>query len=366
MTMRVLALTLTVLWPAVAGAQSTLDDAGLLAQATAAVRNVTLADQAPQGQAAPQPQAPPEAPVEPRRRGSMVGYIDDAVVASHLRVRFDAAYGGERPDRAEFFYAKCGCYKGLATAIPAAYDPDAPGPGPAILTDYDFRQVYLEGEYAFTPRVSGYVELPFRWLSPQGFLTGTGTFASTSGLSDIRAGVKVAVSSTADHTVTAALRAEFPSGDAAKGLGNDHGTLVPELLYYQSVSDRVAIESQIGYWRPLSGSAGVPTAGGDEFWGSVFFYGIGPSVEVYRSPTFRFAPVVELVGWHVLGGFQTEIPGTAEGVAVPVDGLDIVNLKLGARAVFQDRTSLYVGYGRALTDTSWYDDIVRIEVRYQF
>jgi hypothetical protein len=366
MKTRVLVLIVTLGWPAVGAAQSTSTDTGLLAQAIAAARDVRVSDQAPRAQTPPpEPPAAPE-PVEPRRRGSMVGYIDDAVVASHLRVRFDAAYGGERADRAEFFYAKCGCYKGLATAIPPAYDPDAPGPGPAVLTDYDFRQVYLQGEYAFTPRLSGFVELPFRWLSPQSFLAGSGTFPSQSGLSDIRAGVKVAVSSTADHTVTAALRAEFPSGDAGKGLGNNHGTLVPELLYYQSISDRVAVESQVGYWRPLSGSAGVPTAGSDQFWGSVFFYGIGPSIEAYRSPSFRLAPVVELVGWHVLGGFQTEVPGTADGVAVPVDGLNIVNLKVGARAVFQDRTSLYVGYGRALTSASWYDDIVRIEVRYQF
>ena len=41
---------------------------------------------------------------------SNVGYIDDAIVQTRLRLRFDAAYDNNRPDRAEFFYAKCGCF----------------------------------------------------------------------------------------------------------------------------------------------------------------------------------------------------------------------------------------------------------------
>ena len=41
---------------------------------------------------------------------SMVGYIDNAVVHSEIRIRFDAALDDQTPDRAEFFYAKCGCY----------------------------------------------------------------------------------------------------------------------------------------------------------------------------------------------------------------------------------------------------------------
>ena len=273
----------------------------------------------------------------------------------------------ERTGPAEFFYAKCGCYRGLAEADPPAYDPNAPGPGPGVVSGYDFQQVYLQGQYAVGDRFSAFVELPVRWLKPDQFVPGTGSFPNQSGLSDIRAGVKVALAAAPDqYYVTAQLRGEFPSGDAAKGLGTNHGTIVPALLYYQRVTDRFSFESQIGEWHPLSGSAGVPTAGSDSFSGDVVFYGIGPSYEVYSSSAVRFAPVVELVGWRVLGGFQTQIPGPAAGVAAPTDGLNIVNLKVGARTTFRDATSLYVGYGKALTDTDWYDDILRIELRYQF
>lgn len=59
-------------------------------------------------------QAPPRVPAErPRRRPSMVGYITDAGIQSQVRVRFDAGTEIDSPDRAEFFYPKCGCYRDL-------------------------------------------------------------------------------------------------------------------------------------------------------------------------------------------------------------------------------------------------------------
>ena len=39
-----------------------------------------------------------------------VGYIDSAIIRSRVRVRFDANYDDTSPDKAEFFYAKCGCF----------------------------------------------------------------------------------------------------------------------------------------------------------------------------------------------------------------------------------------------------------------
>lgn len=73
------------------------------------------------------------APAEKIKRAridpSMVGYIDDAVIHSEFRVRFDAALDNKPPDRAEFFYAKCGCYAFIVPHTNGAYDPNAPGRG---------------------------------------------------------------------------------------------------------------------------------------------------------------------------------------------------------------------------------------------
>jgi Putative MetA-pathway of phenol degradation len=312
----------------------------------------------------PRPPAPPSADLNsPRRRGSMVGYIDDAVVSSKLRVRFETALHDNLPDRAEFFYAKCGCYRFLPTTN-SAYDPAAPGPGPGIVTDLNFQQAYVQGEYAPTDRFSVFAELPTRWIQPQSFAGGGPGFANQAGIGDLRAGVKLALLDAPDHQLTVQLRSYLPTGDAGSGLGTNHWSVEPAILYYQQVSDRVAVESQVNVWVPIGGSIGVPPATGGNFSGSVFSYGIGPSFEVYRSGSVRFVPVVELVGWHVLAGQQTEPPASSE----PTDasGTNIVNLKIGARTSWDRRESIYVGYGRALTTSHWYEDIVRVEYRYSF
>src|SRR5262249_4803992 len=42
--------------------------------------------------------------------GGLGGYIDSAIPRSNIRVRYDDAYGNNRPDRAEYFYPQCGCF----------------------------------------------------------------------------------------------------------------------------------------------------------------------------------------------------------------------------------------------------------------
>jgi hypothetical protein len=312
---------------------------------------------ATQGQSAQvQPVREPPPP-RPRRRGSMVGYVEDALIESKVRIRFDAALENAVPDRAEFFYAKCGCYRDLDPNDPA-FDPESPGPRPGLATEVDFRQLYLSAEYAFTPRVSAFGQLPFRWLAPQSFEPGTGSFSNQSGIDDIRAGLKFGLVATEAQSVTGQVKFFFPTGDAARGLGTDHATVEPALLYYQRVNDLVSLESQFGVWLPVGGADPVPITGEGTFAGDVLFYGIGSSFSVARTDRVRLAPVVELVGWRVLNGFQSAAVGDASGT-------NIVNLKLGARTVFA-QGSIYVGYGLALTDASWYDDIVRFEYRYEF
>ena len=95
---------------------------------------------APRTSAQPQPRRAPQprpADAGSRRRPSMVGYIEDAGIHSQIRLRFDAGFGNTAPDRAEFFYAKCGCFK----TWPVPYtDPEGPGPGGAIPADLNFQQ----------------------------------------------------------------------------------------------------------------------------------------------------------------------------------------------------------------------------------
>lgn len=340
-----------VLWPRAAVAQVPDQPPGVVNSARAIAGQTT-----PERQPSPPP--PPPDTERPRRRGSMVGYVQDAIVSSKIRIRFDAGLHNDAPDRAEFFYAKCGCYGDLPAGN-TAYDPDAPGPRPGAVSTLDFQQLYVEGEYALNDSFSIFGNLPLRWIQPQEFIAGTGgSFPNHSGLSDLRAGAKFAVVSDDTRVLTLQFQTFMPTGSAENGLGTDHWSFEPSFLFYQGVNERIAVESQVGVWLPAGGSAGVPTSSSDKFAGNVFFYGVGPSFEVFRSDTVRFAPVVELVGWHVLSGFATPT-GDASGT-------DIVNLKLGARTTWNGQNSLYVGWGHALTTASWYDDIVRFEYRYSF
>jgi hypothetical protein len=286
----------------------------------------------------------------------MVGYINDAGIQSQLRLRFDAGTEINAPDRAEFFYPKCGCFRDLPEST-GARDVDAPGPGPGIATDVNYQQFYLQAEFGYRERVSVYGELPVRWLQPQAFAPDTGSFDDQSGISDLRLGAKLGLMATETGALTLQVQGTFPTGDGLKGLGVEHVSFEPALLFNQAANDRVRLEGQFGVVLPVDGSNGIGTTD-KSYAGKVLYYGFGPSVEVYRGDHVRFAPVVELVGWRVIDGFST--------VDGEIDGVNIVNLKIGGRFVFRDRSSVYVGYGRGLTDDVWYHDVFRLEFRHGF
>jgi len=173
----------------------------------------------------------------PKGEGSMVGYIDDAIIASQIRIRFDAAFNDPYPDRAEFFYGECGCHKNLPTNV-SGYNPNAPGPGPGVPTNLNFQQLYLFGEYAPISRFSAFFELPFRWIQPQGFFTAPPNFGDQGGVSDVNFGVKLGLIDSERSSLTFQFKSYLPSGDASRGLGTNHSSIEPALLLYHSFSSR--------------------------------------------------------------------------------------------------------------------------------
>jgi hypothetical protein len=310
-------------------------------------------------------------PSRPKTEGSMIGYIEDAIIGSQIRIRSEAGFDAQFPDRAEFFYAKCGCYQtDLANSGSPAFDPHAPGPGPGVVTKLNFQQLFMQGEYAPHRRVSFFVEVPIRWIQPTGFVVPAefGSFGNQGGVGDVTAGFKAAALVSRNHYLTFQMKSYFPTGDASKGLGTNHYSIEPAVLYYQALSDRIALESEVGVWHPIGGSAGVVSASNptpQSFAGNVLFYGVGPSYQLYRGERVRIAPVVELVGWTVLGGFET-VWLSATTIGVSAAGTNIANIKIGARTTFGGGNSFYIGYGRAITNAVWYTDLVRAEYRHTF
>ena len=279
------------------------------------------------------------------------GYLDNAVIRNRFRLRFDNGSGINQPSRAEYFYAKCGCFR---TGIPAGapnHDPNAFGPGPNLDVeglggvDYQEYQGYLE--LAPVDWISGFVEMGIRSINPE-------LNDNTSGLSDMRAGFKMYLYRQNDRYLTFQLRTYIPTGDSDRGLGTNHVSLEPGVLFYRRIGERIGLEAEFKDWISV---------GGTNFAGNVLQYGGGIGYDVYRCRGWTVTPTLEMVGWTVLTGRQTDITTTT--LSSSASGDFIVNVKPGVR-VRRNKHSLYAGYGRALTGDVWYQDIFRVEYRLDF
>jgi hypothetical protein len=263
------------------------------------------------------------------------GYIDSAIPRSHFRLRYEAAYDDNRPDRAEFFYAKCGCFGGSA-------------PGPRLSeTRVDYQDITGYLEWAASDRFSAFVEAPVRFLNPE-------QNANTAGFADMNFGVKAALVATQETYFTFQFKTYLPTGDSRHGLGTDHVSLEPGLLFNQKLAEGLRLEGEFRPWIPI---------GGTDFAGNILRYGLGVSYDAYKSEKIRLVPVIEFVGWTVLNGKELVFP---EDFVKNAAGDTIVNGKFGLRAYFGENSSIYAGYGRALTGDVWYKDIFRVEYRLEF
>jgi hypothetical protein len=306
----------------------------------------------PQPQPQPQPQAQatePEFGVTPGGAGvgptvGLNGYIENAAPVTMARIRFDSAYGNNRPDRGNFFYAKCGCFR------PA---PDALGP-PLPEKNIDYQELISSGEFAFNRRMSAFFDIPVRFLNPD-------VNANAAGLGDIGFGGKYAFIYGPSRIVSFMLRFQSPSGSLSQGLGNGNWWIEPGLLYLEQLNRNWQLFGELRFLAPL----GVRT----DFVGNMIRYGLGTSYVVAQGRWGYVAPVVEAVGWTVLSGKELD---PDQLVAVAARGDTVVNAKFGLRigigapqlgSPYPTRSDLYIGYGRALTGEVWYKDMMRLEYR---
>jgi len=259
-----------------------------------------------------------------------------------FRLRYDAAYDNNRPDRAELFYAKCGCFQTR----------DAHGP-PLPETSVDYQDVSAYFEYAVSPKLSFFAEVPVRFLNPE-------QNANTSGIGDVNFGVKYALINCADRVLTAQVRAIAPTGSASEGLGTKNWWVEPGILWLRQVGPKLQLFGEV--------RDQIPVAKQSDFTGNVLRYGVGSAFTVYQGDRLSVTPVAEAVGWTVLSGRESDFLGNVSGAR----GDTIVNAKFGIRFGFgggcgcgsaPTGSDLYIGYGRALTGEVWYKDLVRIEYR---
>jgi len=106
--------------------------------------------------------------------------------------------------------------------------------------------------------------------------------------------------------------------------------------------------------------------GGRDFAGDVVRYGLGLSFGERNYDGTWFTPVVEAVGWTVLGGKEMVVFPDGSGVVRGAGGETIVNGMAGVRFGFGDGGDVYVGYGHSLTGDRWQQQLWRLEFRVRF
>jgi hypothetical protein len=268
-------------------------------------------------------------------RGSSVGYIDTAVPGNQILFRGDFGYRFPFPNRAEFFYPQ---------SRPGG--PGLPKPERSV----DFQDVTAVGETLLGPRTSIFVETGARFLNPEINL-------DTAGWGDTSVGIKHALYADDVLFATAQLRTTVPTGDNSRGLGTGHVSLEPGLLGFWKLTDRLGIASEFRYWIPV---------GGTDFAGGVLRYGLGFRYTVWNSERVAVTPTAEFIGWTVLGGKQSRVEPNDSIVVQSAAGATIVNAKVGARVDFGERLGTYIGLGHALTGETWYQNELRVEVRWVY
>ena len=171
-----------------------------------------------------------------------------------------------------------------------------------------------------------------------------------------------------ERYITAQLRSYLPTGDATAGLGTDHLSIEPTLLFYNELTSALKLEAELCYWIPISGSTGLGVPGfdaDDNYAGHILRYGLGLGIDLNPDRAAIVSPVGELVGWHLLGGIASTSPdATLAGFTIEdASGTNIVNLKLGANGSFGESHVIFFGVGRALTNTRHYKQILRLKYR---
>jgi hypothetical protein len=302
------------------------------------------------------------------------GYLDIPFIVNQFRIRYDDAYDNNFPDRAEYFYAKCGCH-------------GAPAVGPqnagqaASFVNYQAVRTYLE--IRLSRRFSMFAEVPVQF---DNIHFPTASSLQTGGLADMNAGFKYNLLNRNGRYLTFQLRTYIPTGNPNLGLGTAHASIEPSLLYWRTLSDRAFIQGQFTDWTALGSSTG----NNQPFSGNILEYGGGFGYVVYRrfDPTarstsyaanlppqlapqnyFLVTPLIEGVGWTVLNGYQTNtatLPNSSNLVfpsaTQSAAGDTILNLKLGIRFT-KGFNSIYTGWAHGMTHDIWYRNMFRLEYR---
>jgi hypothetical protein len=271
-----------------------------------------------------------------------ISFVDTTQPMQNFRMRFDAAYDYQSPDRAEYFWARIGG-RGPAT------DPASPAPR----VDYQDIRTYME---VGGSKFSIGTDVPIRIVDPDG------GYGNTSGLGDINITTKTLFLDGHHWQITNLFRTHIPSGDAARGLGTGHASIEPGFAMRYKYSDYTYFHADLKYWVPLGGD--------QDFAGEVLNYGFAISHVWRETDSFAVMPTLELRGYSFLDGRETlSIPPAQQFVDVDPEGILLIHP--GIRWAWDYGTDcglreigLFGGF--AATSDSLYEELIRLEFRWSW
>ncbi len=263
-------------------------------------------------------------------------FADSPRPVSHMRLRWDSGYNFEFPDRAEYFWARA--------------DGDGKGPSPIIPGRSRLR--YMEFTY-YTEAAAGpfgaFVEIPYRRVENE-------VYKHESGFADMNVGTKSVLIDCELLLLTFQFKTYIPIGQAAKGLGTDHVSLEPSLLWALQLAPDVYFQGQAAYF--------IPIAGDDIYAGDIFHYHLSLNFTFWRPiPDVQLIASAELNGWSVLDGAYTD---PVDPAVIQRARDHLLSAGPGMRLVICDKLDFGFGAAFGITENNFAKDLYRAELRWRF
>ena len=193
-------------------------------------------------------------------------FVDPVRPSTQTRIRWDHVNDHQRPDRAEFFWARIG------------------GKGPAnpeTGVNYDVLSFYQE--IAPTPGFSLFFEMPYVSTEPD-------VNPGRAGFGDLNLGTKSVLLDCELLLVAFQFRTYILTGSPGKGLGTGHVSLEPSLLAALKLTPDAYLQGQVAEWIPIGGTGGHQ--------GGVLHYHLA-----YNQVIGRILPDVPLIGTLEFNGY---------------------------------------------------------------
>jgi hypothetical protein len=292
-----------------------------------------------------------------------------------MRLRWDSGFNFKNPDRAEYFLARERVNQ-LEPAGPCTRHGFGKGLDciPSRL-DYQDLSLYTEGA---SGGFGAFVEIPYREIEPVTSAISPNVCCTRSNFADLTVGTKSLLMDNQLMQLTFQFKTFIPTGDFTKGLGTNHVSLEPALLFTVRWTAETYIQGQLAYW--------IPIAGDDLYQGNIFHLHFSLNHVLWRPLSNVYVVgTAEFNEWSVLGGNYTKtdflvVPPPSSGGfpsltqmrggnagPVPVSATTgMFSLGPGVRLFFCDNVDLGVGSAFSVTGDHWAEELIRVEFRWRF